>query len=227
MPGNLRVTGQTHNTVTLAWDASTGGAVSYDVLRAGTVVGTPTGTTFTVTVLTPSTTYQFTVRARDAAGNASAQTGPVSATTSPAPPASNLLLNKPATADSSCAAAEGPAKAVNGSRQRRPHRQVVLARHEQVAAGRHRVERLRRPDRGAAFGGRRRVRPLEHPRLRRADQHERHDVDDGRGGARQHRGRHDAHVHGGGARYARLNVLVPTQDGDPAARIYELEAYAS
>lgn len=29
------------------------------------------------------------------------------------------------------------------------------------------------------------------------------------------------------ARFIRLNVITPTQDGDPAARIYELEAYSN
>ena len=227
VPGNLRVTGQTHNTVTLAWDASTGGAVSYDVLRAGTVVGTPTGTTFTVTGLTPSTTYQFTVRARDAAGNASAQTGPVSATTSPAPPASNLLLNKPATADSSCAAAEGPAKAVNGTVNGGPtdkwcslgtNRWLRVDIGSNASVGRIVV-------RHSAAGG-------EFARWNTRD----FDVQISTNGttwttvAAVRGNTADVTTHtftAAGARYVRLNVLVPTQDGDPAARIYELEAYAS
>ena len=48
----------------------------------------------------------------------------------------NLALGRAATADWSCATTEGPAKAVNGSVTRRQPRQVVLARRDQVAAGR-------------------------------------------------------------------------------------------
>jgi len=46
-----------------------------------TVIGTPSGTTYSVTGLTPSTAYRFAVRARDAAGNTSAATTPLAVTT--------------------------------------------------------------------------------------------------------------------------------------------------
>ncbi|HEX6685398.1 MAG TPA: cellulase family glycosylhydrolase [Candidatus Limnocylindrales bacterium] len=84
-PGNVRVTGTTANSVSLAWNASTDNvSVSgYNVYRNGTVVGTPTGTTFTDTGLTAATTYSYTVRARDAAQNLSGASAAVSGTTQP------------------------------------------------------------------------------------------------------------------------------------------------
>ncbi|WP_026425631.1 carbohydrate binding domain-containing protein [Actinokineospora inagensis] len=82
-PGNPRVTGVTSNSVSLAWDASTDdtGVVGYDVVRDGQATAV-TGTSATVGGLSPSTAYSFTVRARDAAGNVSTASAPVSATTS-------------------------------------------------------------------------------------------------------------------------------------------------
>ncbi|MFF0574829.1 fibronectin type III domain-containing protein [Streptosporangium saharense] len=82
-PGNLRVTGTTANSVSLAWDASTDnvGVTGYEVYRGGTLVTTVTGTSHTDSGLTASTTYTYTVRARDGAGNRSPESSPVSATT--------------------------------------------------------------------------------------------------------------------------------------------------
>jgi chitinase len=82
-PGNLRVTGTTSSSVSLAWDASTSsvGLAGYDVYRGSTKVGTVTGTTYTDTGLAASTTYTYTVKARDTAGNVSAASNSVSATT--------------------------------------------------------------------------------------------------------------------------------------------------
>ncbi|GAA0240392.1 cellulose binding domain-containing protein [Saccharothrix mutabilis subsp. mutabilis] len=85
-PANLRVTGTTSGSVSLAWNASSDnvGVTAYDVHR-GTSVTTVTGTTATVSGLAPGTTYQFTVKARDAAGNASGPSNQVSATTQTGP----------------------------------------------------------------------------------------------------------------------------------------------
>ena len=68
---------------TLTWTASTDnvGVTSYEVFRDGVSIGTPTATTFNVTGLIASTSYSMTVRARDAAGNFSAQSAPLSVTT--------------------------------------------------------------------------------------------------------------------------------------------------
>ncbi|MEV0628568.1 glycosyl hydrolase family 18 protein [Nonomuraea wenchangensis] len=84
VPGNLRSTGVTSNSVSLAWNASTDnvGVIGYEVYRGATLVTTVTGTTYTDTGLTASTAYTYTVRARDAAGNRSAASAAVTATTS-------------------------------------------------------------------------------------------------------------------------------------------------
>ncbi|GII31395.1 glycosyl hydrolase family 18 protein [Planotetraspora mira] len=83
VPGNLRVTGTTTSSVSLAWNASTDnvGVTGYDVYRGGTLVTTVTGTSYTNTGLTAGTAYSYTVRAKDAAGNASAATAAVTGTT--------------------------------------------------------------------------------------------------------------------------------------------------
>ncbi|WP_026316574.1 carbohydrate binding domain-containing protein [Actinokineospora enzanensis] len=81
-PGNVRVTGVSANSVSLSWDASTDnvGVTGYDVVRDGQVTSV-SGTSATVGGLSASTTYRFTVRAKDAAGNASPDSAQVSATT--------------------------------------------------------------------------------------------------------------------------------------------------
>ncbi|MES2971554.1 MAG: fibronectin type III domain-containing protein [Patescibacteria group bacterium] len=98
-PTNPRTTTTpTYNKVDLAWDVSTDnvGVTKYQVLRNNTAIGNPTGTTFSdtpTTGLAAGTTYSYTVKAYDAANNASAASNalnvPVPAspdTTPPAPP---------------------------------------------------------------------------------------------------------------------------------------------
>ncbi|MFD7655052.1 cellulose binding domain-containing protein [Actinosynnema sp. NPDC059797] len=87
-PSGLRVTGTTDTTASLAWDAATDnvGVTAYDVLRGGAVATSVSGTTATVSGLTPSTAHTFTVRARDAAGNTSGPSNQVTATTQPGRP---------------------------------------------------------------------------------------------------------------------------------------------
>ncbi|GJF32049.1 chitinase [Kitasatospora sp. NE20-6] len=82
-PGGLRTTAVTSSSITLAWTAATDDqrVAAYDVYRGGTLAQTVTGTTATVTGLSPSTTYTFTVRARDAADNASPASAPLTAGT--------------------------------------------------------------------------------------------------------------------------------------------------
>ncbi|MEZ0075156.1 carbohydrate-binding protein [Planotetraspora sp. GP83] len=83
VPGNLHVTGTTSSSVSLAWDASTDdtGVTGYQVYNGASPATTVSGTTATVTGLTPSTSYTFTVKAKDAAGNLSGASGPATATT--------------------------------------------------------------------------------------------------------------------------------------------------
>ncbi|GAA0226486.1 glycoside hydrolase family 18 chitinase [Actinomadura nitritigenes] len=82
-PVNLRSTSKTASSVSLAWDASTDnvGVTGYDVYNGAAKAATVTGTSATVSGLSPKTAYSFTVRAHDAAGNVSAASGAVSVTT--------------------------------------------------------------------------------------------------------------------------------------------------
>jgi streptogrisin C len=82
-PGNPRSTGTTSNSVSLAWDAATDnvGVTGYDVYNGSALATSVAGTSATVSGLDPDTAYTFTVKARDAAGNASAASAAVSART--------------------------------------------------------------------------------------------------------------------------------------------------
>ncbi|WP_393072909.1 glycoside hydrolase family 6 protein [Streptomyces sp. LN704] len=83
VPGGLTVSSTTSNSATLSWSASTDNTAvtGYDVYRDGTKVGSATATSYTDSGLAASTTYQYTVKAKDAAGNVSASSTAVSATT--------------------------------------------------------------------------------------------------------------------------------------------------
>ncbi|MFJ8436475.1 glycosyl hydrolase family 18 protein [Kitasatospora sp. NPDC094019] len=85
-PTNLRTTAVGSSDVTLAWNAATDNmkVAAYDVYQDGALVRTVTGSTLTATVgsLSPSTSYTFTVKARDGADNASPATAPLKVTTS-------------------------------------------------------------------------------------------------------------------------------------------------
>ncbi|WP_405786111.1 fibronectin type III domain-containing protein [Streptomyces sp. NBC_00138] len=70
--------------VSLAWKASTDDVevTGYQVWRGGGQVGTASGTSFTDSGLSASTSYSYTVKAVDAAGNVSAASNTVTVTTS-------------------------------------------------------------------------------------------------------------------------------------------------
>jgi len=85
VPGGLASPSKTATTVNLVWSAATdnsggSGVAGYDVYRNGSLVGSPSATQYTDGGLTASTAYTYTVRARDNAGNASAQSGSISVT---------------------------------------------------------------------------------------------------------------------------------------------------
>ena len=87
VPQGLASPSQTASTVSLTWSASTdnsggSGVAGYDVYRNGSLVGSTSATSYTDTGLAASTSYSYAVRARDNAGNASAQSTAVSAKTS-------------------------------------------------------------------------------------------------------------------------------------------------
>jgi chitodextrinase len=72
-PTGLKTVSSTTTSVTLGWTAATDnvGVTSYDVLKAGTKVGSSTTTSYQVTGLTCGTSYSLGVRALDGAGNTS------------------------------------------------------------------------------------------------------------------------------------------------------------
>ncbi|MFD3261218.1 carbohydrate binding domain-containing protein [Paenibacillus lentus] len=82
-PEQLRSTAVTDTTVTLAWEAAVDnvGVASYDVYRGTEKVGSSAATTYTDKGLAPQTSYTYTVKARDAAGNVSPASDPLEVTT--------------------------------------------------------------------------------------------------------------------------------------------------
>jgi chitodextrinase len=87
-PGGLTAAPASSTQINLSWTASTDnvGVTGYNVYRFGTLVATlgPV-TTYQNTGLTPSTSYTYSVRAFDAAGNTSAFSSSVNATTQAVP----------------------------------------------------------------------------------------------------------------------------------------------
>lgn len=82
-PSSLAASGTTTTTTNLSWTASTDnvGVTGYDVYQGSTLKATVTGTSYSVTGLTASTAYTFSVKAKDAAGNISAASNVVNVTT--------------------------------------------------------------------------------------------------------------------------------------------------
>ncbi|MEU9478273.1 carbohydrate binding domain-containing protein [Streptomyces sp. NPDC048191] len=82
-PTGLTSTGKTSSSVSLSWNAATDnvGVTGYDIYSGSNQVLTVSGTSATVSGLSPSTTYSFTVKAHDAAGNVSGASNAVSVTT--------------------------------------------------------------------------------------------------------------------------------------------------
>ena len=74
VPTNLLTSNPTDTTIDLTWNASTDnvGVTGYEVFIGGSSIGSIAGTAATITGLTSNTTYDFNVRAFDAAGNNSA-----------------------------------------------------------------------------------------------------------------------------------------------------------
>ena len=82
-PTGLTATAVSSSQIYLSWIASTdnSGVVGYKVFRNTAQIGTPIGTTYQDINLSPNTTYQYAVSAYDAAGNISALSSVVSAST--------------------------------------------------------------------------------------------------------------------------------------------------
>ncbi|MDT7831617.1 endonuclease [Flavobacteriaceae bacterium S356] len=102
IPTSLAASNITETSTVLSWNASTDnvGVTSYTIYQGGTQIGTSSTTSFSVTGLTDSTAYTFTVRADDAAGNQSNDSNSVNITTltppdtqAPSNPASLVVSN--------------------------------------------------------------------------------------------------------------------------------------
>ena len=79
----LSASGTTTTTTNLSWSGATDNVAvtGYDVYKGGVFLASTTASTYAVTGLTASTAYTFTVRAKDAAGNISADSNTVTVTT--------------------------------------------------------------------------------------------------------------------------------------------------
>jgi len=88
VPAGLSASVVSSSQINLSWGASTdtggSGMAGYKVYKNGVLVMTSASTSYSVTALSAGTTYSFTVAAFDNAGNNSAQSTAVSATTSAA-----------------------------------------------------------------------------------------------------------------------------------------------
>lgn len=79
----LSASGTTETTTNLSWSGATDNVAvtGYDIYKDDVLLGSTASTSYSVTGLTNSTTYLFTVKAKDAAGNASVASNGVSVTT--------------------------------------------------------------------------------------------------------------------------------------------------
>ena len=83
IPSNLTSPSKTTTSVSLSWNTATDNiaVTGYEIYNGATLVGTTTATSYNVTGLTASTTYSFSIKAKDAAGNKSANSALLSVTT--------------------------------------------------------------------------------------------------------------------------------------------------
>ena len=86
VPSGVAATAQTGDSISLQWNPATdnvggSGVAGYDVYRDGAKVGSTVATAWTDTGLAADTAHAYGVRARDAAGNVSAQSAAVIAST--------------------------------------------------------------------------------------------------------------------------------------------------
>jgi chitodextrinase len=82
-PTNLTASNVAQTSLTLNWSASTDnvGVTGYDVYQGASNLGEVSGTSANITGLDAGTSYSFTVRAKDAAGNVSAASSALNVTT--------------------------------------------------------------------------------------------------------------------------------------------------
>lgn len=97
VPANLSSDMQTASSIRLLWNPSTDnvGVSGYRLYRGTILAGSPNGTSYTDTGLSPETSYSYTVRAIDAAGNLSAASAVLSVSTLSGGPTDNEAPSVP------------------------------------------------------------------------------------------------------------------------------------
>jgi len=82
-PTNLSASNISESSFTLSWNASTDnvGVTGYDVYQNGSLLNSVTGTSANISGLSAGTTYNYYVKAKDAAGNISAESSTLQVTT--------------------------------------------------------------------------------------------------------------------------------------------------
>ncbi len=115
VPSGLSANAASSTLVNLSWTGSTdaNGVTGYDIYRNGTLLTTTsgTGTTYPDSSVSASKLYQYTVDARDGAGNVSAQSSPPFPVTTPSGPSGPALVQ---TASSSTTTITLPAASTPG-----------------------------------------------------------------------------------------------------------------
>lgn len=97
IPTGLAVSASGSASITLQWQASIdnaggSGLAGYDVYRDGALVGVTAALSYTDSALSPATSHTYNIRARDNAGNVSAQSPSVVASTLPASASGKRVL---------------------------------------------------------------------------------------------------------------------------------------
>lgn len=92
----LTASGTTNSSTILSWSGSTDnvGVTTYEIYKDGTLLATINTSPYTVTGLTASTNYTFSIKAKDAAGNISSASNSVNITTTAAPAFSELYISE-------------------------------------------------------------------------------------------------------------------------------------
>ncbi|SDT56870.1 endo-beta-N-acetylglucosaminidase [Actinoplanes derwentensis] len=220
----------TRKTARLAWTAADGPVHHYDVFRRNpdgtrTHLGGTTGDAYFVPRLDRVGAENTTAVEVEAVSPEGGRSTPVTTdlTWSDTPVASNLALNQPATADSQCATSEGAAKAVNGSVTDK-WCSLGSAKWLEIDLGSPRAV-TEFVVKHAATGGENTAWNTRDftivVRSSASDPWQTVVTTTGNTAATT------SHPVTATARYARLSITTPTQNGDPAARIYEFEAWGT
>lgn len=95
-PTNLMSIAVNETTITFTWKASTDnvGVTAYDIYVNSIYLATTTSTIYTPTGLTPATSYEFYIKAKDAKGNISNASNMISVSTTAKEPVSGHLTTK-------------------------------------------------------------------------------------------------------------------------------------